>query len=133
MVRGYAFLAVIGLLPPGCAKLLGQSPPAADSQTDPPPVVPSALPTVPPTYQAPDPGGPLPSPSASPVPPETARARAAMTSGDYKQVRTLLKEKVKSGRASREEGLMLLNACGQLKDKACVSMVRKAQPDVDIP
>lgn len=131
VVRGYALAAIIGVLPPGCAKLTGTPP--ADTQTDPPPMVPTSLPTAPPTFQAPDPGGPLPNPSASPVPPETTKARAATLSGDYKTVRKLLSDKVKSGRASKEEAQMLLNACGQLKDKSCVSMVRKTVPDVDTP
>lgn len=130
--RAFVLASVLGLLPPACAKLTGQAPPA-DTQTDPPPVIPSQLPTAPPTFQPPDPGGPLPNPSAQAFPPETIKARAATLSGDYKQVRKLLLEKVKSGKASKEEAQLLLNACGQLKDKACVNMVRKTVPDVDTP
>jgi hypothetical protein len=132
-VRAFVLIALVGLMPQECSKILGKPPPAP-TQTDPPPFVPSAAPTPPPTFVQPDQGGPLPGPAPLPGPvqnPDLAKARAAVDAKDYKKVKQILAPKVKAGKASKEESQILLDACGNLKDKACVDMVRKAQPTVD--
>ena len=125
------FVAVMGLLPPSCAKILGGSPDARP-QSDPPPIIPSAAPTTPPTYQPPDPVG-LPPPTSAPPPgqsPEYVKAKDAADKKDFKKVKALLAPRMKSSKSSTEEAQLLMDACTSLKDKACMEMVRKAHPEV---
>ena len=132
MGRAFVFAAMLGLMPEACAKMLGQSP-AQHGQTDPPPLLPSSTATAPPTYVPPDPGGPTitPAPPPGTVPPDLAKARAASEAKDYKKVRTILQAKVKSGKGSREEAQLLIDACGNLKDRACVEMIHKTHPEIE--
>jgi hypothetical protein len=130
MGRALIFAAVMGLMPEACAKILGQ-PADRSAQTDPPPIIPSATVTAPPTYQPPDLGPP---PTSAPPPgasPELVKAREAEDKKDYKKVKSLLEKKVKSGKATREEAQLLADACNSLKDKACLDSVRKTHPEVD--
>jgi hypothetical protein len=131
MDRALVFVAVMGLLPPSCAKMLGGSP-DSPPQTDPPPVIPSSAPTTPPTYQQPEPVG-LPPPTSAPPPgqsPEYVKAKEAAEKKDYKKVKAILGPRMKNSRTTNEEAQLLMEACTSLKDKACMEMVRKAHPEI---
>ncbi|MFO0742583.1 MAG: hypothetical protein U0270_42310 [Labilithrix sp.] len=129
MGRALVFVAVMGLMPEPCARILGQ-PTGQALPVEPPPPIPSVTATAPPTYQQPEP--PLPPSSAKPdaVSPELAKAREANDKKDYKKVKTILEKKVKAGKGNREETQLLMDACTILQDKACKDMVRKANPNV---
>lgn len=132
MGRALAFVAVMGLLPPSCAKMLGHSP--DPPQTDPPPIIPSSQPTTPPTFAQPDPPGP--SATSAPPPgqsPEYVKAKEAAEKKDYKKVKAILGPRIKTQRVSVEEAQLLMDACANLKDKACMESVRKAHPELSIP
>src|SRR6476469_2465988 len=98
MGRALAFVAVMGLLPPSCVKTLGHSqdtPP----QTDPPPIIPSSVPTTPPTFAPPEPPGPPP--TSAPPPGQSAeyvKAKEAADKKDYKKVRAILSPRIKTQR-----------------------------------
>ena len=127
-MRAYVLVAMMGLMPPACEKLLGQKPAASqDTSVDLPPVIPTTTVTAPPTYVPPDPGGPPPSTSSTvpATPPETVKARAAAAANDSKTVKKVLFDKVKAGKGSVEEVGLLKDACTQLKDKACLAMLKK--------
>lgn len=126
MGRGaFVFVAVMGLMPDACAKLMKKSPPP---EVDAPPVIPSVTATAPPTYQPPEPPGlPAPAPVTSP---ELTKAKEASDKKDYRKVKALLEKKVKAGKANREEAELLMDACSILRDKVCTDMVKKAHPEV---
>ena len=133
MGRAFVFAAVMGLMPEACARMLGQAPPP-QGQTDPPPILPTAIATAPPTF-APPPDPNLPPLNSAPLPPgvspDLAKARAAMDAKDYKRAKTLLFAKVKAGKSNREEAQILNDACGNLKDKPCLEMVHKTHPELE--
>ena len=126
-MRAYVLVAMMGMMPPACEKLLGEKPAASQDPVDPPPVLPTTTVTAPPTYVPPDPGGAIPTSSTSVpgTPPETVKARAAAAAGDSKTVKKVLSDKVKAGKGSPEEVQLLRVACKDLKDKPCLAMVKK--------
>ena len=131
MGRAFVFVAVLGLMPEACAKILGQ-PSGPAPQTEPVPVIPSTPAVPPPTFAQPD-FGPAPAPAPPPTTsPELVKAREANQKNDFKKVRTLLMPKVKGGKANREEAQLLGEACLALRDKPCVDLVRKTHPEVDV-
>lgn len=125
------FAALLGLMPDACAKVLGRG--EKPAPTEAPPPVPSTPVTTPPTYPLPEPPGPAP--TSAPPPgtpsPELQKAREAQDKKDYKKVKALLEKKVKAGKANREEAQLLMDACGNLKDRACVDLVRKTHPEIE--
>lgn len=129
MIGSRAVVVAVGLalLPPQCAKLLGESKPAPSAQVDPPPPPPPPSITAPPVWRPPEPpvtdGAPTSKPEA---PSDAARARAAIDAKEYKKARAILEKKVKSGGASPEEIQLLVEACTPLKDKSCLSIAKKA-------
>jgi len=127
-VSRVAVLAVVlSVLPPACAKLMGDGPPPAAPDVAPPPV-PVTSATTPPAWHPPEPTtSPSAATSAGPPPgnaPDLVKARAAADAKDFKKVRSLLEKKVRGGKCAPEESLLVLRACTALKDKACVADVR---------
>lgn len=118
-------------LPEGCAKLLGKSnaaPPGSSSHS--PPALPVTSATAPPIWTPPDTGQAAPAPTpAVAANPDLAKAKAAHQAGEHKKVRALLEKKVKSGKATHEEAMLLQESCTVLKDKACLGEVRAKFPD----
>lgn len=133
MGRALAFVAVLGLLPPACAKILGQSPDGPPP--DPPPVLPSGTVTTPPTFRQPDPPD-LPPPTSAPPPgqsPEYVKAKDASDKKEWKKVKAILEKKVKTSKTTNEEAQLLMDACVNLKDKPCAEAVHKAHPEIAVP
>ncbi len=62
---------------------------------------------------------------------EVARARAFAQTGDSKKVRALLEKKVRAGKASKEEAMLLVDACIALRDKACLEAAKAKHPEID--
>jgi hypothetical protein len=62
--------------------------------------------------------------------PELATAKAAAEAKDFKKVKSLLDKRVRGGKGTTEEAQLLLQACAQLKDRACVEAVKKSHPDL---
>lgn len=128
MGRAFVFAAVLGLMPEACTKITGR--PAPTPTTDPVPVIPSTPAVPPPTFAAPDYGpAPAPAPAASP---ELVKAREANAKNDFKKVRTILTPKVKGGKSTRDEAQLLGEACVNLRDKACMDLVKKQHPEVEL-
>lgn len=132
MARSALVVAVIVLapgLPDACGRALGKG--NEPSTSAPPPVTtPTTSATAPPVWAPPETAAPPPT-AAPPVSPELAKARALAQAGETKKVRALLEKKVKSGKSSREEAALLLEACLALRDKACVEMVKSKHPELD--
>lgn len=131
MGRAFVLAAVMGLMPEACAKITGQSS-GHTPQPDPVPVIPSTPAVPPPTYIAPDYG---PAPAPAPVPaasPELLKAREANSKNDFKKVRTILTPKVKGGKSTRDEAQLLGEACVNLRDKACMDLVKKQHPEIEL-
>jgi hypothetical protein len=122
-------MALAPVLPERCGKGLGKGVEPAPTATPSPPPLPVTSATTPPIWTPPDPGGPLP--STAPSNPDLAKARAAAQAGDNKKVRALLEKKVKTGKCSKEEATLLLDACAALRDKACIEAVKAKHPEVD--
>jgi hypothetical protein len=137
MARAAFLVGIIAFgpaIPESCGRLSGKgAQPSATTTAQPPapPSLPVTSSTTPPVWAPPDPGGPLP--SALPVSPDLAKARAFAQAGDSKKVRALLEKKVKGGKGSREEATLLLDACAALRDKACVEAVKAKHPEVAAP
>lgn len=131
-----AFLAIaLTLLPPQCAKMLGQK--AGPDPTVPPDPTPTPVPvtsaTTPPVFTAVDTTPPPPSsssPSAIPPGPDLAKARAAAEQKDWKKVKTLLEKKARAGKVSPEEAQLCYDACVQTKDKPCIDGIKSKYPTV---
>jgi hypothetical protein len=130
--RVAAVAMVLAVLPPSCGKLAGKKPPPPepDPPTPTPVVVTSA--TTPPIWHPPEP--PVTSDAATaatpPANPELAKAKAAAEAKDFKKVKALLDKRVRGGKGTTEEAQLLLQACAQLKDRACVEAVKKSHPDL---
>ena len=121
----------LGLLPPACAKLMGQAPPPADTEVAPPPP-PITSATTPPAWRPPEPPSSAGTPAPRDPPPPSAdllKARAAADMKDFKKVRALLEKKVRGGRCAPEEAQLVFRACTALKDKPCVAEVKAKHPD----
>jgi hypothetical protein len=117
------------LLPPSCAKMLGQKPPPEPTAEPPEPKpLPVTSATTPPVFTA-DPGPP-PSTSTSAMPPSTdlAKARAAADAKDWKKVKGILEKKARAGKASADEAQLAFDACTATKDKSCVDAVKAKYP-----
>lgn len=141
-----ALVAVTPALPEGCAKLLPKKSEAAPAPSLSASAVASVAPvatattaapattiTAPPIWAPPDTGAP---PSPPPVPsesPDLAKARALDEAGEYKKLRALLEKKVKAGKADQEEAGLLLGACVELGDNACVALTRAKYPGAEPP
>ena len=77
---------------------------------------------------------PGPAPTTAPaVSPELARARQLAQGAEHRKVRALLEKKLRAGKANREEASILMDACGALRDKACIEAVKVKHPEVDLP
>lgn len=134
MSRGVVMAVMLAVLPPACAKLLGQAPPPPvdDFPAPPPPPIVSA--TAPPAWHPPD---PPPGPAASTtsagvsVAPsaDLVKARTAADAKDFKKVRSLLEKKVRGGRCAPEESQLVFHACTVLKDKVCADAVKAKHAD----
>ena len=131
-LAGVAALS-LALLPKACTKQPPPPPPEVDVAPLPP--LPSGA-TTPPIWappQGPVTAAPLTSGTATaPVPtasPDLVKARAAAEAKDFKKVKALLEKKVKSGKGTPEENLLVFRACMQTKDKACADAVRAKHPD----
>jgi hypothetical protein len=136
--RAIAVVAVISVfapkMPEQCNKMMGKGTPSATAEPPPPPPPPppplSA--TTPPIYMPPDPN-PTPAGSSggvaahkpSPSEVETQAAKAAMEKKKYKDARTILEKKVKTGTATNEDLTMLHEACEKLKDNKCLQALSK--------
>lgn len=120
------------LLPPACAKLMGQAPPPADTEVAPPPP-PITSATTPPAWRPPEPpsSASAPPPPRDPPPPsaDLLKARAAADTKDFKKVRALLEKKVRGGRCAPEEAQLVFRACTALKDKPCAAEVKAKHAD----
>ena len=119
---------LLSLLPPACAKLMGQAPPPPTSDVAPPPV-PITSATTPPAWNQPEPtpqasGAASPSASAAQLGADLVRARAAADAKDFKRVRLLLEKKVRSGKCAPEESQLVFRACTVLKDRVCTAEVK---------
>lgn len=127
MSRVAVLAVVLSLLPPACARLMGQAPPPAASDPAPPPL-PSA--TTPPAWNQPEPTtqpAVASSSSASAAPiggADLVKARAAAEAKDFKRVRLLLEKKVRSGKCAPEESQLVFRACSALKDRVCAAEVK---------
>ncbi len=124
-----AFVAIaLVLLPPSCAKMLGQKPPPEPTAEPPEPKpVPVTSATTPPVFTADQ--GPSTSVTSAPPPnPDLAKARAAADAKDWKKVKTILEKKARGGKASNEEAQLALDACTATKDKACVEALKAKYP-----
>ena len=123
----------LALAPKACTKK--EPPPPTEVDVPPLPPLPSGA-TTPPIW-APPQGAVTAAPSASgsstpAVPtasPDLVKARAAAEAKDFKKVKTLLEKKVKSGKGTPEENLLVFRACTQTKDKACAADVKARHPD----
>lgn len=123
-------LALTPALPEACRRPFEKNEvPAAPPP--PPPLAPNPSATTPPVWTPPDPR-PGPSPPQA-ISPELANARALAQDGEHKKVRTLLERKVKAGKASNEEGSLLMEACVALRDRPCVKMIKAKYPSVEVP
>lgn len=108
----------LGALPANpCEKPKPIDPP----QAEPPPTTVAPSSTRPPIWAPVD---TAPPPKVEPT--DLSRAQSALLAKDFKKVRTILEAKVKSGRGTPEEIEVLQNACAQLKDKPCLTMIKKA-------
>src|SRR5689334_16677517 len=129
-----ALLTSTALMPEACGRLFGT---AAPPEPPPPPssVVPVTSATTPPVWVPPELAS-APPPTFSPaaaISPDLAKARAAAQAGDHKKVRSLLEKRVRTGKASREEAVLVADACIALRDKACVDAVKAKHPEIDAP
>ncbi len=135
MARSALVVAMIALapgLPDACGRALGKSnEPNAPLPAPTPAPVASA--TAPPVWAPPETAAPPPTAPAPPPSPELAKARVLAQAGETKKVRALLEKKVKSGKSSKEEAALLLEACTALRDKACIDMVKSKHPELDGP
>lgn len=132
MTRVVVVAVALAVLPPACAKLLGDAPPPAKPDVGPapaPPPITSA--TAPPAWHPPEPPTPpFPATSASSGPSaDLLKARAAADGKDFKKVRSLLEKKVRGGKCAPEESQLLVSACTALKDRACVADVKAKHGD----
>ncbi len=134
MARAATLLTVIALaqgLPDSCARALGRRT-DVDPSAQPPmagaPALPVASATAPPVWAPPDTSPPA---TATPPNPDLARARAFAQTGDSKKVRALLEKKVRAGKASKEEAMLLVDACIALRDKACLEAAKAKHPEID--
>lgn len=131
MSRVAVMAAVLALLPPACAKLMGKAPPAEPEVVQPPPP-PVTSATTPPAWHPPEPAtGPAPEPGATvaTASAELVKARAAAEAKEFKKVRSLLEKKVRGGKCAPEESQLLFKACTVLKDKPCVAEVKAKHGD----
>lgn len=119
-------VVALALLPPQCAKLLGENKPPQPVAVDPPPPPPPPSITAPPVWHPPEPPDADAGTTKAETPSDAARARAAIDAKEYKRARAILEKKVKSGGASPEEVQLLVEACAPLKDKSCLSIAKKA-------
>jgi hypothetical protein len=58
------------------------------------------------------------------------KARAAADGKDWKRVRALLEKRARGGRGTPEEAQLVVAACAQAKDRACVDAVKARYPDL---
>ncbi len=125
-----AFVAIaLVLLPPACAKMLGQKadPDPSLSQEPPPPPIPVTSATTPPVFTA-DPG---PTTPGSAVPPsDLQQAQTAADAKQFEKVKTILEKKSRAGKASDTEAKLCLDACVQTKDKKCVAAIKAKYPSL---
>lgn len=115
-------MVLLGLGPFGACRRDRRTEP--DLTAPPPPLV-SA--TAPPVWAPPEaPVEPSAAPSSSP---DLAKARSLAEAGEHKKVRALLDKKVRAGKATREEVMVLIESCTALSDKACVKAAKERYPD----
>ncbi len=131
MTRAALFAITLTLLPPSCAKILGQKA-GPDPSTVPPDPTPTPIPitsaTTPPVFTADTSPPPSVSTSTTPPNPDLAKAKAAAEAKDWKKVKALLEKKARAGKVSTEEAQICLEACLATSDKACVKEVRAKYP-----
>lgn len=116
--------------------MFAKKPPPADP--DPVPTAVTTTPatgaTTPPIWHPPDTAttavdGAAPGPSSTAPSADLLKARAAAEAKDFKKVKTLLEKKVRSGKGTPEENLLVFRACVALKDKACADAVKAKHPE----
>lgn len=127
VTRGLASALVTAVLAAGpldgCKKSGG-----ARETAEPAPPPPSTA-TAPPIWAAPE-APPSPGPIAvSAASGDLLKARQLAQAGEHKKVRGLLEKRVRAGTASRDEAMLVLEACVALRDKTCVQSTRAKYPD----
>jgi hypothetical protein len=112
----------------GCRSAGDRGAPAPDVTS---PASASAIaPAAPPAWTSPENAAPpLPWSSAS-VSPDLAKARAFAEAGEPKRVRATLEKKLKAGKLSRQEAVLLADACVVLRDRACIDAVHAKYPEL---
>jgi hypothetical protein len=133
MTRALLFVVFASVLPPACEKLLPKNhpePTTVDPTVEPAPPPPPSETTPPVWSPPPDPATLAAASAAAPPPPgpELAKAQAAASHKDWKKVKALLDHRVRSGKGTPEEAQLLLEACTNTKDKACVDAVNAKFP-----
>jgi hypothetical protein len=134
MTRTAFFAILLTLLPPSCAKILGQKAGPDPSTTAPPDPTPTPLPvtsaTTPPVFTVDTSPPPTITSTTPPPSPDLARARVFHAAGEHKKVKALLEKKARAGKVSPEEAQICLQSCLATKDKACVDGIRAKYPNL---
>lgn len=125
VTRGLASALVTAVLAVGPLDACKKSGGARESSEPAPP--PPSTATAPPIWAAPE--TPPPAVAAPAANADLLKARQLAQAGEHKKVRVLLEKRVRAGTASRDEAMLVLEACVALRDRVCVQAVRAKYPD----